>query len=111
MTTHAPPLWLAAAAALAAVGVTGGSSSRPKCRCMPGDACWPSQAEWSALNASLEGRLSAFVDELAPCTSDAASEECSATLHAADEYYVADQPNGLQTTGQFGAWNISTDGA
>eukprot|EP01045_Picozoa_sp_COSAG04_P013902 COSAG04_NODE_1011_length_8770_cov_3.106677_2_plen_672_part_00 len=103
MIIRAAPLWLAA------VGVTGGSSSRPKCRCKPGDACWPSQAEWSALNASLEGRLSAFVDELAPCTSDAASEECSATLHAADEYYVADQPNGLQTTGQFGAWNISTD--
>ncbi|CAG9949908.1 unnamed protein product [Clonostachys rosea f. rosea IK726] len=32
-----------------------------KCRCFPGDACWPTQEEWNALNQSVGGRLVATV--------------------------------------------------
>lgn len=27
------------------------------CRCIPGDACWPTPLEWSQLNATVAGRL------------------------------------------------------
>ncbi|KAI1391385.1 uncharacterized protein F4822DRAFT_184412 [Hypoxylon trugodes] len=29
----------------------------PRCRCIPGDPCWPSQTEWSQFNTSLGGKL------------------------------------------------------
>ncbi|KAL3492487.1 hypothetical protein BJX62DRAFT_250543 [Aspergillus germanicus] len=28
-----------------------------RCRCLPGDACWPSVREWNALNRTIKGRL------------------------------------------------------
>ena len=31
------------------------------CKCMPGDACWPSTEDWTALNRSLSGKLIATV--------------------------------------------------
>lgn len=37
------------------------------CRCFPGDDCWPSDAEWSFLNATVEGRLIATVPLGSPC--------------------------------------------
>lgn len=37
------------------------------CKCFPGDACWPSQTEWSALNATVGGRLIATVPLGSPC--------------------------------------------
>ena len=37
------------------------------CKCMPGDACWPSTEDWSALNRSLGGRLVATVPIGSPC--------------------------------------------
>ncbi|KAK8218771.1 hypothetical protein IWZ01DRAFT_463799 [Phyllosticta capitalensis] len=32
-------------------------TSGPSCRCMPGDACWPSTQDWNQLNKTVEGRL------------------------------------------------------
>ncbi|KUI56033.1 ER membrane protein complex subunit 1 [Cytospora mali] len=37
------------------------------CKCFPGDACWPSQAEWSTLNTTVGGRLIATVPLGSPC--------------------------------------------
>lgn len=37
------------------------------CRCFPGDACWPAQAEWATLNSSVDGRLIATVPLASPC--------------------------------------------
>ena len=37
------------------------------CRCFPGDACWPTQAEWATLNNSVDGRLIATVPLASPC--------------------------------------------
>lgn len=28
-----------------------------KCKCFPGESCWPSTASWGALNATVGGRL------------------------------------------------------
>lgn len=37
------------------------------CKCFPGDACWPSDAEWSKLNKTVSGRLVATVPIGSPC--------------------------------------------
>ena len=37
------------------------------CKCMPGDACWPSTEDWTALNSSLSGKLVATVPLGSPC--------------------------------------------
>ena len=38
-----------------------------RCRCFPGDTCWPSQADWARLNSSVDGRLIATVPLGRPC--------------------------------------------
>ena len=37
------------------------------CLCLPGDACWPSQAKWSSLNSTVGGKLVATVPIGSPC--------------------------------------------
>lgn len=37
------------------------------CRCLPGDACWPSLRAWAHLNATVGGRLIATTLLAAPC--------------------------------------------
>ncbi|KAI5844025.1 FAD binding domain protein [Morchella snyderi] len=50
--TTARLLTLAALTAL-----TAATSSTPDCRCFPTEPCWPSTADWAALNATVSGRL------------------------------------------------------
>jgi hypothetical protein len=69
------------------------------CRCMPSQSCWPPSSEWSALNASVGGRLQKSVDELHRCLQPGAvrSEACWGQLNRTDdEFWIADQPNGYQ---------------
>lgn len=60
-------------------------NSTSQCKCFPGDACWPSNAAWEALNATVEGRLVASIPLAAPCHHDQYAayntQEC-ATLQA-----------------------------
>lgn len=59
---------LALAASAAAVPMfNSSSSSNSTCRCVPGDACWPSTADWSALNHTVGGRLIATVPLASVC--------------------------------------------
>ncbi|KAF7378314.1 FAD-binding protein [Mycena sanguinolenta] len=37
------------------------------CKCFPGDTCWPSDAEWSAFNETVGGRLIKTVPLGSPC--------------------------------------------
>jgi hypothetical protein len=100
---------LRAAVAVAVAVCTGAAApDDSQCRCLPGDGCWDS-IDWAQLNASVGGRLLAFVDEMAPCIADIGSTQCNATLSNDTAYWLADQPNGLQNTALFGAWNISKD--
>lgn len=74
-------IWISAAAALLA-GVWIASpqwllsataalrQQQPRCRCFPGDACWPSPAEWASFNETLGGRLIATVPLASPCHDD-----------------------------------------
>lgn len=64
--------------ALATVGAVSAGST-PKCRCLPGDACWPSTNVWSQFNKTVNGGLIKTVPIGSPChdpTYDA--EACSA---------------------------------
>jgi len=52
-------------------GPQGGSGSgtgrRDKCKCFPGDVCWPSTGEWNKFNATVGGRLIKTVPLGSPC--------------------------------------------
>ena len=37
------------------------------CKCFPGDACWPSEQEWSNFNSTVGGRLIKTVPLGSPC--------------------------------------------
>lgn len=39
----------------------------PQCKCFPGEACWPSPAEWDGLHQSVNGRLIATVPIASVC--------------------------------------------
>ncbi|KAJ5109539.1 hypothetical protein N7456_006214 [Penicillium angulare] len=55
--------WLAITVALASTVL----ASESQCRCFPGDSCWPSLSDWSALNKTVGGRLIATVPIGTPC--------------------------------------------
>lgn len=38
-----------------------------RCRCFPGDTCWPSNDDWAHFNASVNGQLVATVPIATPC--------------------------------------------
>jgi FAD/FMN-containing dehydrogenase len=50
--------------------------------CVPGDSCWPSAAQWAALNASVSGRLQTLVPVETPCyTEGSGSAACQFILN------------------------------
>ncbi|KAL1862721.1 hypothetical protein Daus18300_008365 [Diaporthe australafricana] len=59
---------------------TQGKTTDASCRCFPGDACWPSDDEWSSLNATVGGRLIATVPLGFPCHDPHYDEEECAYL-------------------------------
>lgn len=59
-------IFLAVGLAYLCTGTTALAPST-QCRCYPGESCWPSQAEWAALNSSVGGRLVATVPLGSPC--------------------------------------------
>lgn len=44
--------------------------STARCRCFPGDSCWPEPKTWSAFNATISGKLVATIPLAAPCHND-----------------------------------------
>ena len=60
--------------------------SAKACRCRVQDgACWPEQAEWAKLNASLRGAVIRVPDELESCLRKGTnSTECAADLGQTD---------------------------
>lgn len=45
----------------AILAIVSSFSSSPKCKCFPGDTCWPTRDQWSSLNRTVGGRLIATV--------------------------------------------------
>jgi hypothetical protein len=56
--------WLLSLGALLA---SGDSTNAAFCRCQPSQPCWPSEANWAALNTSVEGNLVAVKPFGYPC--------------------------------------------
>lgn len=50
------------------------------CRCLPGDACWPSTAAWDSFNETIDGRLIANVPIGSVCHDPTYDEEACAAL-------------------------------
>lgn len=74
-------------------------------RVRPGEAGWPSAAEWAALNAQVGGRLMKLADPLAACRADPGGAACSGFFKAIrNPYYILDHANLTQTSGWVGAW-------
>lgn len=75
-------LFLAAGLAVAgtfAGDVNSSTLGRIQCKCLPGDACWPSASGWSGLNQTVSGRLIATVPLAHPCHDpDYDAERCQA---------------------------------
>ncbi|WP_456790402.1 FAD-binding protein [Bradyrhizobium sp. USDA 4472] len=90
--------FLATALALAAAPALGNqptgiaAASRPR----PGQAGWPSDADWSALNQATAGRLTRVTPpNLAPA---------EAKQLLANPFYIGDQPGLTESSGWFEAW-------
>ncbi len=99
---------LAAAAAVETVWPAGTFAARPRksfSRLRPGDAGWPSAAEWDALNRAVGGNLIEVKPLFAACATDAKSQACGEVLkNMRNPFYIGDQPGGTQVSGWLDAW-------
>jgi FAD/FMN-containing dehydrogenase len=93
----------------AASGLPAQQKAAAVCRCTPDKPCWPTQAEWQKLGASLHGRLEQPQSPLAPCRNDAAGDACAAAIkNSKNPFYLQDQPGGTQSGGWLGAWSAAS---
>src|SRR5581483_2307793 len=99
---------LAAAAAVESVWPAGTFAARSRTsfsRLRPGDAGWPSAAEWDALNRAVGGNLIEAKPLFAACATDAKSQACGEVLkNMRNPFYIGDQPGGTQVSGWLDAW-------
>jgi FAD/FMN-containing dehydrogenase len=70
-------------------------------RVRPGDAGWPSPAQWDGLKQQVGGRLLKLTSPFADPGSDAYRE---AFKHISNPFYIGDQPALTQTSGWAKAW-------
>lgn len=74
-------------------------------RVRPGDAGWPSAAEWESLNQQVGGRLLKLADPLAACRADPAGAACTDFFQQIrNPFYILDHANLTQTSGWVDAW-------
>lgn len=110
--------FLLAGASLALLGQASASSLRPRqsgnsnYNCIPGQACWPTTAEWQAFNKTLGGALKATVPWAKPCFQGNAynvsynAAQCSyIEAHYADNPVLGPQntPSGPYREAQYGS--------
>lgn len=74
-------------------------------RARPGEAGWPSAAEWEGLNKQVGGKLMKLADPLAVCRADPSGAACADFFkQIRDPYYILDHANLTQTSGWVDAW-------
>jgi FAD/FMN-containing dehydrogenase len=89
--------WAARAATAAAV------TTRSRVR--PGDAGWPTDAQWAQLGRDVGGRLAPVHSPLAACAGNAPDAACAALLASLkNPYYLGDTVGLTQTLGWVDAW-------
>lgn len=93
------------AAVPAAVWGRATSITRTLKRLRPGDAGWPSPADWDGLKQQVGGRVLKLEDPLAACRADSAGAACATFFKAIrNPFYILDDPALTQTSGWVGAW-------
>ncbi|GGA51783.1 FAD-binding oxidoreductase [Dyella nitratireducens] len=83
-----------------ALGSPWAAGSKFHARVRPGQAGWPSPAQWDELNQAVGGRL--LKPQLPFTASKAACDE--ALKHIKNPFYIGDQPGLTQTSGWADAW-------
>ncbi|WHZ19138.1 MAG: hypothetical protein OJF55_001287 [Rhodanobacteraceae bacterium] len=74
-------------------------------RMRPGDAGWPSAAEWESLNRQVGGRLLKLADPLAACRADPSGKACADFFtQIRNPFYIHDNPALTQASGWVDAW-------
>ena len=74
-------------------------------RMRPGEAGWPSAAEWAGLNRQVGGRLMKLEDPLAACRVDPSGAACADFFkQIRNPFYILDHANLTQTSGWVDAW-------
>jgi FAD/FMN-containing dehydrogenase len=74
-------------------------------RARPGEAGWPSSAEWEGLNAQVGGRLMKLADPLTACRADPGGAACAEFFKdLRNPFYIRDHANLTQTSGWVDAW-------
>ena len=83
----------------------GASAARTLRRVRPGEAGWPSAAEWESLNNQVHGRLMKLEDPLAACRADPSSAACATFFrNLRNPFFILDHANLTQTSGWVDAW-------
>lgn len=74
-------------------------------RSRPGDASWPSAAQWQELNARVGGQLTAVRSPLAACAASPGGADCAAVFRGLkNPWYIGDNVALTQTSGWVDAW-------
>jgi FAD/FMN-containing dehydrogenase len=82
------------------------SPETPFARVRPGEAGWPSEAQWNGLSNSVGGRLIRVDDPLAPCRHAPGSAVCQAFFREMrNPYFLSENPALTETSGWVDAWN------
>jgi FAD/FMN-containing dehydrogenase len=77
-------------------------------RVRPGDAGWPSEADWDRLRQEVGGRLVGLESPLAACRTAPDRPACAAVLERLnDPYYLGDEPALTQASGYLDAWRAA----
>ena len=93
-------------AAIAALPAIRPAQAAPFQRVRPGDAGWPTAAEWKGLRAQVGGNLTRPTDPFSVCAGDAPGGDCT-TAHAeiGNPFFIGDQAGGTQVSGWLNAWS------
>lgn len=91
--------------ALPQVLATSASAGAAWDRVRPGDAGWPSEADWKSLSDAVGGRLVKVKSPFADCQADGASAACDDAMKIfTNPFHVQDEPGATQTLGWHGGW-------
>ena len=74
----------------------------------PGDAAWPTEAQWAVLNQRVGGRLHAVADPLATCRRQPGSAEAEQVLaDMRNPFYVQEQAGATESSGWIDGWTTA----
>ncbi len=75
------------------------------CRCLPGQACWPSEIQWNTFAESLSGDLVQPKTPLSVCDGGRSSQACQTMLQKVkNPFYLQSYPGNNESQGWENAW-------